>query len=66
MAHALSYFGGKGYYLFLPVGDNGGAIDLAVSEDGVDLQRVQCKYTQARHTSMMERFPDSPVWKVEM
>jgi hypothetical protein len=64
LARALSYFGEKGYYLFLPVGDNGGAIDLAISEDGISLQRVQCKYTQKRHNSMMKRYPDSPVWEV--
>lgn len=64
LARALSYFGGKGYYLFLPVGDNGGAIDLAISEDGISLQRLQCKYTQKRHNSMMKRYPHSPVWEV--
>ena len=64
LARALSYFGQKGYYLFLPVGDNGGAIDLAVSEDGINLQRVQCKYTSRRHDSMMKRYPDDPVWLV--
>ncbi len=46
VARALSYFTSKGYYLFLPVGDNGGPIDMAISEDGTHLQRVQCKYTQ--------------------
>ena len=66
LAHALSYFGGRGYYLFLPVGDNGGAIDLAISQDGTSLQRVQCKYTEQRHTSMMKRYPDRPVWVVGM
>ena len=64
LAHALAYFGEKGYYIFLPVGDNGGAIDLAISADGTSLQRVQCKYTQIRHNSMKERYPDSPVWLV--
>jgi hypothetical protein len=64
LAHALSYFGEKGYYLFLPVGDNGGAIDLAVSEDGTRLQRVQCKYTQKRHPEMTKRYPDRIVWQV--
>ncbi len=64
LAHALSYFSEKGYYLFLPVGDNGGSIDLAVSEDGANLQRVQCKYTAARHDSMLKRYPDRPVWEV--
>jgi PD-(D/E)XK nuclease superfamily protein len=66
LARALSYFGEKGYYLFLPVGDNGGAIDLAVSEDGISLHRVQCKYTARRHDSMMKRYPDRPVWVVEL
>jgi PD-(D/E)XK endonuclease len=64
LAHALSYFGEKGYYLFLPVGDNGGAIDLAISEDGPNLQRVQCKYTARRHHSMKKRYPDRFVWEV--
>ena len=64
LAHALSYFGEKGYYLFLPVGDNGGAIDLAISGDGTSLYRVQCKYTTARHTSMMKKCPDQPVWRI--
>ncbi len=66
LAHALSYFGEKGYYLFLPVGDNGGAIDLAISEDGSRLQRVQCKYTQKRHPGMAQRYPDRTVWQVGM
>jgi hypothetical protein len=66
LAHALSYFGEKGYYLFLPVGDNGGAIDLAISEDGTNLQRVQCKYTARRHNSTMKRFSDRLIWYVEM
>jgi hypothetical protein len=66
LARALSYFGEKGYYLFLPVGDNGGAIDLAVSEDGINLQRVQCKYSARRHTSMLARYPDQPIWTVSL
>jgi hypothetical protein len=66
LARAISYFGGKGYYLFLPIGDNGGAIDLAVSEDGTNLYRVQCKYTQIRHNSMMKRYPDSLVWRINL
>ena len=66
LARALSYFGEKGYYLFLPVGDNGGAIDLAVSEDGMSLKRVQCKYTQLRHHSMLKRYPNDPVWQVNL
>ena len=66
LAHAISYFADSGYYIFLPVGDNGGAIDLAVSQDGLNLLRVQCKYTSRRHTSMMKRYPDSPVWDVSL
>ena len=65
LARALSYFGERGYYLFLPcVGDNGGAIDLAISIDGTSLQRVQCKYPAKRHRSMEERYPDRNVWRV--
>lgn len=64
LARALSYFGEKGYYLFLPVGDNGGAIDLAISEDGTHLLRVQCKYTQIRHASMSKNYPDRIIWQV--
>jgi hypothetical protein len=64
LAQALSYFGSKGYYLFLPVGDNGGAIDLAVSEDGISLKRVQCKYTQLRHPEMAKKHPDRNIWQV--
>ena len=66
LAHALAYFGEKGYYLFLPVGDNGRSIDLAISEDGMNLQRVQCKYTQQRHTEMLRKSPDHPVWEVSL
>lgn len=66
LAQALAYFGERGYYLFLPVGDNGGAIDLAVSEDGTHLQRVQCKYTTKRHDSMMKRYPDRMVWSLSL
>src|SRR5215471_13949446 len=63
LAQALSYFGKRGYYLFLPVGDNGGAIDLAISEDGTNLLRVQCKYTARQHTTM-KIYPGNPIWVV--
>lgn len=51
VAHALGYFSEREYYVFLPIGDNGGAIDLAVSQDGSHLLRVQCKYTEQVHHS---------------
>jgi PD-(D/E)XK endonuclease len=66
LAQALSYFGKRGYYLFLPVGDNGGDIDLVISGDGTNLQRVQCKYTSRPHNSTMRRYPDRSLWVVEM
>ena len=66
LAHALAYFCEKGYYLFLPVGDNGGSVDIVISEDGTHMQRVQCKYTTARHASMQARYPDKPVWQVQL
>jgi hypothetical protein len=58
----VSYFGEKGYYLFLPFGDNEGAIDLALSEDGFNRYCMQSKFTIPRHKSMQERYPDRPVW----
>jgi PD-(D/E)XK endonuclease len=47
LGSAVAYFASHGYYVFLPVGDNGGAIDVIVSVDGVHTERVQCKYTTA-------------------
>ena len=52
LAHAMAYFARHNYYIFLPVGDNGGAIDLIVSLDGIHVQRVQVKYTTARHDAL--------------
>src|SRR5215467_12413744 len=30
------------------------------------VQRVQCKYTQQRHTEMLKKSPDHPVWEVSL
>jgi len=38
------------------VGDNGGAIDLIVSPDGLRTERVQCKYTAARKKRYSARY----------
>lgn len=51
LANAIAYFARKQYFIFLPIGDNGGAIDLVVSKDGSQVQRVQCKYTTVLHKS---------------
>jgi PD-(D/E)XK endonuclease len=48
LATAITYFVSHGYFVFLPVGDNGGPIDIIVSCDGVHIERVQCKYTRMR------------------
>jgi hypothetical protein len=48
LAAAITYFVSHAYAVFLPLGDNGGAIDMIVSRDGVHTQRVQCKYTRIR------------------
>jgi len=55
LARAISYFSSHGYFIFLPMGDQGSPIDLAVSLDGTNLQRVQCKYTNAKHSASLMR-----------
>lgn len=47
LAYAIAYFAQAGYFIFIPIGDNSGAIDLVVSQDGVTVKRVQCKFTSA-------------------
>ena len=56
VAAAMTYFASRGYALFLPVGDTGGAIDLIVSCDGMQLNRVQCKYTAQKQRN----YPKDP------
>lgn len=54
LSKAISHFVDKGWYVFLPIGDNGGDIDLIT----VDPQspssplRVQCKYTSHHRGSL--------------
>ena len=62
VGQALSYFTKEGYYIFLPVSDNGGTIDLIVSKNGKYLQRVQCKYTERRHRSMLLKYPEREIY----
>ena len=64
LARAIAHFSALGYYIFLPVGDNGGAIDIIVSQDGSALQRVRCKFTEYRHTAMQARYPDRMIYQV--
>jgi hypothetical protein len=66
LARAVAHFSATGYSIFLPVGDNGGAIDLIVSPDGTTLQRIQCKYTEYRHTSMKAKYPDRMIYQVNL
>ena len=66
VAHAVSHFSNEGYYIFLPLGDNGGDTDMIVSNDGRTMQRVQCKYTASRHTASELRDPKNPVWQVNL
>lgn len=51
VASAISHFITLGYSVFLPISDDGGAIDLVVSDDRVKMLRVQCKYTTYRRQS---------------
>ena len=62
VGQALSYFSKNGYYIFLPVSDNGGSIDLIVSKDGKKLERVQCKYTERRHRGMLLKYPEREIY----
>ena len=67
VAHAIAYFSTNGYSVFLPVGDAGGAIDLIVSPDNVEVKRVQCKYTARRHYASAKRYPDNAaIWDVNI
>jgi hypothetical protein len=63
LAHAIAFFARHNYYIFLPIGDNGGAIDLIVSHDGVYVQRVQCKYTTTRQRTTSSSYVVSNVGK---
>jgi len=66
VAKAIYYFSLRNYYVFSPIGDDGGTVDLIVSLDGFTLHRVQCKYSQKLQTSMHKRYPDSPVYQVDL
>ena len=66
VAQAISYFSKNGFFVFIPIGDNGGSIDLVVSQDGFSTQRIQCKYTEKRHTASVQRNPNSRVWEVDL
>ncbi len=48
VASAISHFISQDHSVFLPVSDDGGAVDLVVSPDGIKMLRVQCKYTSYR------------------
>ncbi len=65
LARAIAYFTGQGYYIFLPMGDQGGPIDLVVSADGIHLQRVQCKQTAAKHHASFQ-LRGVTVWKIRL
>ncbi len=66
VARAIAYFAILGHYVFLPIGDNGGAIDLIASPDGMNVRRVQCKWTGHLHTALLARDPQSRVWEVNL
>ena len=66
VAQAISYFSKNGFFVFIPIGDNGGSIDLIVSRDGTTIQRVQCKYTEKKHYASAQRDPNSEVWEVDL
>jgi len=55
LARAIVHFTEEGYHIFLPLGDQGGPVDLVVSVDGVHLRRVQCKFTAAKHHASYHR-----------
>jgi hypothetical protein len=56
VGRAIAYFTTHGYFVFTPIGDHSGAIDLIVSSDGIKLLRVQCKYTEQVHSSLQRRY----------
>ncbi len=64
LSRAIAYLSTTGHYIFLPVGDSGGTIDIVVSPDGVILYRVQCKYTEHLHSEMSQRYPGRMVYMV--
>ena len=65
VCNALSYFSKKDYSIFIPLNTNdSGAIDLVVSKDGINLQRVQCKFTERLHPAMKTKYPDRQVYEV--
>jgi hypothetical protein len=66
VGRAVSHFSTIGYAVFLPVGDGGGEVDLVVSPNGQDVQRVQCKYTSGRHSASVKRDPESRIWQVNL
>lgn len=45
LANAMAYFAEQGNGIFIPIGDNGGDIDLIVTSDDGTTARIQCKYT---------------------
>ena len=66
VANAISHFSRSGHFVFLPIGDNGGEIDIIISPDGTEIQRVQCKYTSRKHNASLKRDPESRIWEVDL
>lgn len=64
LSRAMQYFAAKGWCVFIPLGDNGGDVDFIVSEDGVALQRIQCKYTS--YTKTPSDSGKVPVYAVDL
>jgi hypothetical protein len=66
LARAIAYFSSQGHFIFLPVGDSGGAIDFVTSPNGIVLLRIQCKYTEHLHSAMSRRYPDRMVYEANL
>lgn len=49
LSNSIAWFCANGYSVFLPVGDNGGCVDLVVIPKLGLPRRVQCKYTSKAH-----------------
>lgn len=59
LSHAVLWFCEHGYSVFLPVGDNGGCVDLVALSQLGETRRVQCKYTSTLNRT-------SQAWKVNL
>ena len=66
IAQAIYYFANNGYKIFLPVCDDGGKIDMIVSQNGTTLYRIQCKYTERLHNSMHSKYPERKIYCIDL